>query len=245
MIRGILVGSIVLFVVYLLQTFIFGLLIQKNEVSPKQKRWALIWGAVGAAILSSLFQIPIMIFLQTIIAKSKAATIWAIFIAPITEEVSKGLAPAYFAYRFKQYNWRILAYVGAISGLGFFLTETFLAFIQPDISKARLVQEITIRGIALSLMHPLAVMFTGIGISLFFNINNRKARYAATCAAFLMAFGIHFFNNAAGILINQGKKIDQTDQIPTHLAILLGLLILAKVHIYSRKAREQNSPIRE
>jgi len=201
----------------------------------------LIWGAIGAVVLSSLFQIPTMVLLQTIIVKSKAIKIWAIFIAPITEEIFKGLAPAYFAYRFKQYNWRVLAYIGAISGLGFFLTETLLAFVQPDISKAALVKEITIRGIALSLMHPLAAAFTGIGISLFFNLKNPIARFVVPCLSFLTAFGIHFFNNAAAIMINQGKNIEQADQAPGHLALFLGVLILARINISLKRKTETSS----
>ncbi|MDD3626750.1 MAG: PrsW family intramembrane metalloprotease [bacterium] len=91
---------------------------------------SIVWGGVGAIIIGIIFSLILLIPTQMLLGRDLADLLGTIMIAPIVEEIAKGIIIIILLNSLQFDNATDGFVYGAASGLGFAMTENFLYFSQ-------------------------------------------------------------------------------------------------------------------
>jgi RsiW-degrading membrane proteinase PrsW (M82 family) len=179
---------------------------------------AFLWGAVPAVIASLILQILIGAPMVNAPGSFAESIVEASIVAPIVEEIFKGLA-VYIIYRFFRHEFDGvldgLTY-GAIIGFGFAMTENFLYFIGAFNSGGivDLTVLVILRAVIFGLNHAFYTGLFGMGLGMARHAKSRAAgrRWAMLgLFAAILTHAIHNFGaslsaiNSLGIFISLGQ----------------------------------------
>jgi protease PrsW len=183
----------------ILQTILYLLFIRAIDLYEREPlRYVLpvfIWGFAVATTISLVFNTLAQITFATLVSKQAADFLTAVFVAPVVEESSKGLALfiifviAYLASRGR----RLIEFAGVMDGIvygaavgfGFALAEDLLYGIQFG------AETFLVRRILGGFGHAAFTSLTGIGIGLIPFVNNRVLRFFPPLLGLLGAILLH------------------------------------------------------
>ncbi len=165
--------------------------------------WGVIIAAGGAFIINTLFGIGIFIATGSEALADLGTTS---IIAPIVEEILKGLAVAILFVMFRKEFDSILDGIiyGGIIGLGFAATENTLYIYRDGYLEGGwegLITLVVIRVILVGWMHAFFTAFTGIGFAVARLNTNVAVKIAAPVAGLFAAIFVHAFHNTFSSLI--------------------------------------------
>lgn len=228
--------------IYRTLCWFFSLYLAKDELSLTAQRRARLWGIFGATFFGA---VPVMILqggIDPTTTLDQAATdALAVLVGPFIEEVSKGIASLVAFFYLSKPSGRKLFVIGALSGVGFHLTETLLYSLGATLNGGNVGNELVIRAIALSLMHPLAAGMTGLGLGLAASSKSKLLKLLFAGLGFSCGVFIHVWNNGVALMINRGERLDQSEFFGIHLLLAVSLLIISRVRIASKEASEKGT----
>ena len=199
-----------------------------------------LWGAVGAIAGALATGLPLMLIL-TLAAGAEAATTMApILIAPLTEEVTKGIV-LFAVVRSRHFDNVTDGFVyGAAAGLGFGMTENFMYFLSSiDQGAVAWLQVVLIRPFFTAVMHATATATVGAAIG-FARYRRAAPKLACLATGLGLAVGMHAVWN--GLIVAT---------VPTESAVLtlanfgiLGLEVLVVAAVFLFSIHSEKSMIR-
>ena len=202
--------------------------------------FAFLWGAIPAnvfaALFNTLFGLPLLI-IDPLIGELGTAAI----IAPIIEETAKGLALILLVLLFRHEFDDVLDGIiyGAMIGFGFAMTEDFDYFMRAfgEGGWEGLFLILLLRPTLFGIAHAAYTSITGAGVGLA-RISGRKWMWlVAVPVAWLIAVGLHAFNNGITILGLPGCCLALSSN---WLAVLVMLIIIFVALLWeTRWIREQ------
>lgn len=162
--------------------------------------WGVVIAAGGAYVINTMFGIGIYIFTSSEAAAEFGTTS---IVAPIVEEILKGMAVAIVFFLFYGEFDSVLDGIiyGGIAGLGFAATENTLYIYRNGYLEggwAGLFTLVFIRVIAVGWMHAFFTAFTGIGFALARLSRNIFFRIVAPLIGLGVAISVHAFHNTLG-----------------------------------------------
>ena len=179
---------------------------------------AFVWGALPAVILSLISEIALGSPFISDGGSLQAALVEGVVIAPIVEEIAKGIALlGLFVWSRSEFDGALDGLVyGALVGFGFAMTENFMYFVgaYDQGGFGNLTWLIAVRSVIFGLNHAFYTSLTGIGLGLARNQRNVAARLALAGLGLSAAILVHSLHNL-GVLV-----VDITP-----LGVLLSLLI--------------------
>ncbi|MDO8753218.1 MAG: PrsW family intramembrane metalloprotease [Anaerolineales bacterium] len=191
---------------FLFAAFVFWL--DRYEKEPKALLgatffWGMVIAAGGAFIINTAFGIGIYIFTGSEGAAEMGTTS---IVAPIVEEILKGLAVAIVFFIFYNEFDSILDGIiyGGMVGLGFAATENTIYIYRNgylDGGWAGLFLLAFIRVILVGWMHAFFTAFTGIGFAIARTNKNMLVKFFAPLVGLGIAISVHAFHNTFGGLI--------------------------------------------
>lgn len=199
----ILVALYICIVAAVIPTALYVLLFYWADRYEREPAWlaavAFVWGAAPAVIASLIAELIFAIPVgdeRTLLASE---IISSALVAPIIEEIAKGLALlGIFLFVRREFDGVLdgLLY-GALIGFGFAMTENFLYFIGAfaEGGFGSLTFVIFLRTIIFGLNHAVYTAFTGIGFGLARNAPSRFARLAWPLLGLLAAILAHALHN--------------------------------------------------
>lgn len=168
--------------------------------------WGVVIAAGGAFVINTLLGIGIFV-----VTGSEAATEIGTtsVVAPIVEEILKGLAVAIIFLMFRKEFDSVLDGIiyGGIAGLGFAATENTLYIYQYGYLEGGwggLVALVIVRVILVGWMHAFFTAFTGIGFAIARLNRNMLIKIIAPLAGLGIAMFVHAFHNTFGNLVGGG-----------------------------------------
>ncbi|MCS7173665.1 MAG: PrsW family intramembrane metalloprotease [Armatimonadetes bacterium] len=175
------------------------LLLDRHEKEPG---WlllgALLWGGVVATFFSLVFNTVGSVFLQLLFGPQLGRQLSAPFLAPLTEETSKGFAVLliFFLWRREFTNTVDGLVYGALAGLGFAATENILYFAKAirEGGLTGLTLGFVLRAVVGGLGHSVYTACTGAGLG-YARETMGPARYVAPVAGYFCAVFLHFLWN--------------------------------------------------
>lgn len=178
--------------------------IDRYEKEPKALlgaafMWGVIIAAGGAYIINTIFGIGIYIFTGSE-ALTNLGT--ASIVAPVVEEILKGLAVAVVFFMFRKEFDTVLDGIiyGGIAGLGFAATENTIYIYRGYLEGGwgGLVALAVIRVILVGWMHAFFTAFTGIGFAITRTTKNGLLKVTAPFIGLSIAIFTHAFHNTIG-----------------------------------------------
>ncbi|MBC7876216.1 MAG: PrsW family intramembrane metalloprotease [Anaerolineales bacterium] len=165
--------------------------------------WGVVIAAGGSFIINTVFGLGIYMFTGSE-GTTEAAT--ASIVAPIVEEILKGLAVAIVFFLFRREFDSVLDGImyGGMVGLGFAATENVLYIYRNGYLEggwAGLFLLAFIRVILVGWMHAFFTAFTGIGFALARTNRNTLVKFIAPFVGLGTAIFVHAFHNTFGGLI--------------------------------------------
>lgn len=165
--------------------------------------WGVVIAAGGSFIINTVFGLGIYMFTGSE-GTTEAAT--ASIVAPIVEEILKGLAVAIVFFLFRREFDSVLDGImyGGMVGLGFAATENVLYIYRNGYLEggwAGLFLLAFIRVILVGWMHAFFTAFTGIGFALARTNRNMLVKFIAPFVGLGTAIFVHAFHNTFGGLI--------------------------------------------
>ncbi|MHB8776471.1 MAG: PrsW family intramembrane metalloprotease [Anaerolineales bacterium] len=165
--------------------------------------WGMLIAAGGAFIINTAFGIGIYIFTNSEAAADFGTTS---LVAPIVEEILKGMAVAFVFLMFRKEFDSVLDGIiyGGIAGLGFAATENTLYIFHNGYLEGGwggLFTLVFIRVLVVGWMHAFFTAFTGIGFAISRLNKNMLIKVSAPFAGLGLAITIHAFHNTFGGLI--------------------------------------------
>lgn len=165
---------------------------------------AFVWGAVPAIVISVIAEILLGTPLLQNPDPLATDLMEGAVVAPIVEELAKGLALLWIFYRYRQEFDGVLDGIvyGALVGFGFAMTENFFYFIGAFMEGGwgSLTILIYLRAIVFGLNHAFYTSLTGIGLGLARNRSRSSARWGWIIAGLLAAIFTHAFHNLGASL---------------------------------------------
>lgn len=165
---------------------------------------AFIWGAAPAIILSMIAEVLLGTPLLQNPGPLATDLMEGAVVAPIVEELAKGLALLWLFFRYRQEFDGVLDGIvyGALVGFGFAMTENFFYFIGAFMEDGwgSLTVLIYLRAIVFGLNHAFYTGLTGIGLGLARNRSRRVARWGWIMAGLLAAIFAHATHNLGASL---------------------------------------------
>lgn len=199
---------------------------------------AFVWGG-GVAVLGALFlnELGAVHVVPSILGN--AATTFDVdrytgsWIAPISEELTKGLGVLFIFFVFRRYfNGPTDGIVyGALIGAGFAFTENILYFVRNIDHLAEVFQ---LRFLDGPLSHDIYTAFFGFFIGFAEYSKNRLAVFVWMIPAWLGAFSFHYFNNDA--LYWEGMTYETYKFISNVPLALLAIVMIWFASRYERRA---------
>lgn len=208
---------------------------------------AFLWGAIPAIVASLIGELLIGAPMINAPGSLAEAVVESAVVAPIVEEIFKGLA-LFALYRFfrNEFDGVLdgLTY-GALIGFGFAMTENFLYFIGA-FSEGGLVDLtvlIVLRAVVFGLNHAFYTGLLGIGFGMARHSHSSFARRAWISFGFLAAVGTHAIHNfGASIASVNGFGI----LLSLTMAVLgVGLVLLALVLTWQQELKWLRDELRE
>ena len=182
-----------------IQTILYLLFIRAIDLHEREPlRYVVpvfIWGFAVATTISLVFNTLAEITFQSLVSKQAASFLTAVFVAPVVEESTKGLALliifviAYLASRGR----RLIEFAGVMDGIvygsavgfGFALAEDILYGVQFG------AETFLVRRILGGFAHAAFTSLTGIGFGLIPFVNNRALRFFPPLLGLLGAIFLH------------------------------------------------------
>ena len=146
-----------------------------------------LWGAIGAIFFGIVFSV---VFSSALGTNNFGD---AIFIAPIVEEIAKGVFLLYTATRREFDNITDGVVYGMAIGLGFGMTENFMYFLGAS-NVSEWVLLVVMRTIFSAVMHAMATGTFGAFVG-FTKFHIRILRWPLRSVGLFLAMGMHFFWN--------------------------------------------------
>jgi RsiW-degrading membrane proteinase PrsW (M82 family) len=165
--------------------------------------WGVVIAAGGAFVINTIFGIGILIATGSEALTNLGTTS---VVAPVVEEILKGLAVAIVFFMFRKEFDSILDGViyGGIAGLGFAATENTIYIYRNGYLEGGwegLVILVVIRVILVGWMHAFFTAFTGIGFAVARLNKNVAVKIVAPVAGLVAAIFVHAFHNTFSSLI--------------------------------------------
>jgi protease PrsW len=220
----ILLGLIVSLAAAVIPTVIYALAFYLADRYEREPVWMIVvaffWGAVPAIVASLIGEILIGAPLVDMPGSIAQSLVEAAVVAPIIEELTKGLA-VYFIYRVYRHEFDGvldgLTY-GAIIGFGFAMTENFFYFVGAftEGGFVDLTVLIFLRAIIFGLNHAFYTGLFGMGLGMARHARSRAAARFWVVAGFMaavLAHALHNFGatisavNPLGILLSLGMAV--------------------------------------
>ncbi|MBA2540657.1 MAG: PrsW family intramembrane metalloprotease [Deltaproteobacteria bacterium] len=181
-----------------------------------------LYGAIGAIILGIVLSVAVMMS-----AGNEEISFSAGVVAPICEEISKGLI-VYLLLLSRHFDNTTDGLIyGAASGLGFAMTENFLYFVQADQQGGMEAWRLTVilRSLFSALMHCAATATFGAILGRFRYRGGIQQWLLAPMLGLLLAMGMHATFNTA--LVEASKQ--DTQEL---MYIAFGLIPLAGITLF-------------
>lgn len=197
--------------------------------------WGVIIAAGGAFILNTVFGLGLFVLTGSeAIAEFGTASI----IAPLIEEILKGLAVAVVFFLFRKEFDSVLDGIiyGSIVGLGFSATENVLYIYRNGYLEGGwegLFVLVIIRVVLVGWMHAFFTAFTGIGFAISRLNKNIFIKIIAPLGGLSIAIVAHAFHNTFGSVIGSGglDSLAMTIIADTFgYSIMVGIIIWVIVH---------------
>lgn len=209
--------------------FLVGAYLWLDRYEPEPMRFlagALVWGAVVAVILAGGAELLFSSWLGL-----RRVTV-AVVVAPIAEELAKGLFLVLVIVRRRHVLGGVLdglIYAGLV-GIGFAFTENVLYYagaysgsLHPDLQGAGATTgTFVVRGILSPFAHPLFTSAIGVGIAVAVTTRRRWLRWLAPVLGFAVAIGLHAAWNGSASLADRGEL--PTEFFATYVFAMLPLL---------------------
>lgn len=152
--------------------FVAWIIARSDRIAPTPKRFpvfAVIWGAGVATAVAGVVNSALMNDLLMYLGEVNAAEVSAaVLVAPVTEELLKGVGAVVILIAARQYVVSVSSGVtiGGLTGAGFAFTENILYFAQAHAEgSASLGVTIFARAVMSPFVHPLATSFIGMGVA--------------------------------------------------------------------------------
>ncbi len=197
------------------------------EPEPSRYRWAaLVWGGSAAVLIAAGGQFVIAAF-------SRSEFWLAVVIAPLTEELAKGLFLVLVIWlRRPQLHGVVdgVVYAG-LAGIGFAFTEDVLYYSSAltDGGPTELAALAVVRGLFSPFAHPLFTSAIGVGIGVAVTARSREAKILAPLLGYLVAVLLHAtWNGSTMVAGGQGFLIAYVVVMLPALAVLVVLATRAR-----------------
>jgi RsiW-degrading membrane proteinase PrsW (M82 family) len=179
------------------------LLIDRFEPEP----WwtlamAFLWGAVGAGGFSLLINTVMGGIGSAVGGKLGAMIFGGIISAPITEELTKGLAPlGVFLFMRRHFDGKVDGFIYAsFSGLGFAVMENSLYYGR-GLATGDFWHQFIIRGMLRPWNHAFYCAMFGIGLGIARETTKTWVKWAAPLGGLFIGMSLHGFWNAHGLIL--------------------------------------------
>ncbi|WP_344811659.1 PrsW family intramembrane metalloprotease [Microlunatus aurantiacus] len=203
------------------------------EPEPSRYRWAaLIWGGSAAVLIAAAAQFVIAAFTRS--------DFWlAVVIAPLTEELAKGLFLVLIVWlRRGQLHGVVdgVVYAG-LAGIGFAFTEDVLYYSSAltDGGPTELAALAIVRGLFSPFAHPLFTAAIGVGLGVAVTARSREARILAPLLGYLVAVLLHATWNGS-TMVAEGRGF-----LIAYLVVMLPAL--AVLVVLATRARQQEGVV--
>jgi len=202
---------------------------------------AFFWGAIVATAIGGFINTKVLIFLAHLAGPKAAFLFVASFVAPVTEETSKGLALLLiFIFLRSQLNDVVDGIViGGLVGLGFAMVEnvSYYARIYIAGGVGGLTLLFLIRSVFFGFGHVLYTACTGAGLGLAEETKKPVVRWVAPIAGYFLAMFLHFLWNTVASFVGgiQGPALFLAFPFMTALLILPGILTLLAITYFAWK----------
>lgn len=123
-----------------------------------------LWGAIGAIIIGVIFSLILLVPTGMLVGKNMADLFGTILIAPIAEEISKGIFILIILASLQFDNATDGFVYGAASGLGFAMTENFLYFSQSVGNLQGWIIIVILRTLFTGIMHMVTCAIFGAAV---------------------------------------------------------------------------------
>lgn len=197
------------------------------EPEPSRYRWAaLVWGGSAAVLIAAGGQFVVAAF-------SRSEFLLAVVVAPMTEELAKGLFLVLVVWlRRAQLHGVVdgVVYAG-LAGIGFAFTEDVLYYSSAltDGGPTELAALAVVRGLFSPFAHPLFTSAIGVGIGVAVTARSREARILAPLLGYLVAVLLHAtWNGSTMVADGQGFLIAYVVVMLPALAVLVVLATRAR-----------------
>ena len=227
-----LIGLVISLAAAVIPTFFYALAFYLADRYEREPVWmgivAFLWGAIPAVVTSLFGEIVIGIPFVGDPGSLTAAIVESALVAPLVEEIAKGLA-LYAIYKFMRHEFDGvldgLTY-GALIGFGFAMTENFFYFIGAfsEGGFVDLTVLIFLRAVIFGLNHALYTGLFGIGLGLARHARTEKAARRWMVAGFVAAVGAHALHNL-------GASISSVNGLGIVLSLVLAAAGIALVGI--------------
>jgi RsiW-degrading membrane proteinase PrsW (M82 family) len=202
-----------------------------DRIEPEPKHLLIttfLWGAGVSIILSLIFQ-GIGAAALSGPFSGQEDFLLAVILAPITEEITKGLVLfGLFWFRRHEINGITDGVVyAALAGLGFAAAEN-VGYYLVAASEGSLVTVFILRGIISPIGHPIYTAMTGIGIALAVRATSKAARVFLPLGGLALAIILHAMWNAAA-MFSVGAVL---------LVLLLEIAVMVVILVMIRRERK-------
>jgi RsiW-degrading membrane proteinase PrsW (M82 family) len=210
MLAGVLISLVAAVVPTLLHTFVFAWADRFEREPRRLLLIAFLWGAIPAVIASIFLEVALGIPVSATISEFGSNIIEGALIAPLVEEVCKGLALwVLYVWRRQEFDGVLDGLVyGALIGFGFSMTEDFFYYISSfnESGFAGLSVVIFLRAVLFGLNHGFYTGLTGIGFGLARNSNHPLWRRLWPMLGLCAAISVHALHNFGATIaeINTG-----------------------------------------
>ncbi len=230
-----LIGLILSLAAAVIPTFFYALAFYLADRYEREPVWmgivAFLWGAIPAVVTSLFGELVIGIPFVGDAGSLTAAIVESALVAPLVEEIAKGLA-LYAIYKFMRNEFDGvldgLTY-GALIGFGFAMTENFLYFIGAfsEGGFVDLTVLIFLRAVIFGLNHALYTGLFGIGLGLARHAPTPSSARRWVVAGFVAAVGAHALHNlGASISSVNGLGIFLSLGLAVGGIALVGIVVL-------------------
>lgn len=203
------VGFILSTVASIVPAILYILLFYWADRYEREPKWlaavTFLWGAIPAIIISLIAEIAVGAPFINAPGSLAENIVEGAVVAPIVEEVVKGLALlGIFYFRRQEFDGILDGIVyGALVGFGFAMTENFLYFIGAlmEGGMGELSVLVFLRAVVFGLNHALYTGLIGMGLGLSRNLRSHVWRSLWITSGFVAAIFVHALHNLSASLV--------------------------------------------
>ena len=204
----ILIGLLLVLVVGILPMVVYALVLWWFDRYEKEPLGLLIasflWGAIPAIIFSLIAELILDVPISYFVEPVTASLLGAAVVAPVAEEVFKGLALLFLLLFFRREIDSLLDGIiyGGLVGFGFAAVENVFyfagAFLESDLGGLAFLT--ILRAFVFGLNHALFTGLTGLGLALARTVPHRLVRIGAPLVGLLLGIAAHGVHNGSVML---------------------------------------------